>query len=148
MDEKLKENLNKALNSGKDALNNLQGIIKNITKEAMEKSKKEGQDVKASAQNLFKEIINALGVLGKDTKNYLAAALKGVKEGLKESSTPENNLVKALGSSLLDSIKNLGEAGVFVTKETAKNLASLIDDFFKKNKDTDKQEDKNDEQKQ
>ncbi len=135
MDEKLKESLSKALDSGKDAMTNLKAIIKNITKDAMEKSQKEGEDVKTSAQNLFKEIVNALGVLGKDTKNYLAAAMEGVKEGLKESSTQDNNLIKALGSSLLDSLKNLGDAGIYVTKETAKNLSTLIEEYFKKKKD-------------
>jgi len=135
MDEKLKANLEKALNSGKDALDNLRDIIKNITKEVVAKSKTEGEDVKASANNLLKDIINSLGELGKDAAKYLKAAAIGFKEGLKESSTEDNNIVKALGSAMLDSLKNLGEAGIFVTKETAKNLASVIEDFFKKNKD-------------
>lgn len=135
MDQKIKENLEKALNSGKDALDNLREIIKNITKEVLEKSKTEGEDVKTSANKLFTDIFSSLGVLGKDTAKYLKAAAKGIKEGIKESSVEDNNLVKALGDSMLDSLKNLGEAGIYVTKEAAKNIASVIEDLFKKNKD-------------
>ena len=119
---------------------------KKITKEVIEKSKTEGQDVKTSANKLFKDIFNALGELGKDTAKYLKAAAKGIKDGIKDSSVEDNNLIKALGNSMLDSLKNLGEAGIYVTKETAKNLIHVIDDFFKKNKDDSdiKDDDKND----
>ena len=135
MNEKLKEDLKKAAESGKDALVNVKEIIKNITKEVMEKSKDEGKDLKTTAGNLFKEIIKALGLLGKDTFEYLKAAGKGFKEGLKESSTDDNNLVKALGSTMLDSLKHLGGAGLYVTKEGAKSLTTVIENLFKKEKD-------------
>ncbi len=141
MDEKLKESLDKALNSGKDALVNLKEIIKNITKDMAEKSKVEGEDLKNSANNLFKNVVNSLGALGKDSAKYLKAAASGIKEGLKESSNADNNLLKSLGTSMMDSLKNLGDAGIFVTKETAKNLSMLVDDFFKKNKDDVKDDD-------
>ena len=137
MDPKVKENLKKALNSGKDALENLKEITKNITKEVVEKSETQGTDVKNSAGKLFKDIINSLGELGKDTFEYLKAATSGFKEGLKESSTEEKNLVKGLGASIASSLKNLGEAGIHVTKETAKNLSSVIENLFKKNKEED-----------
>lgn len=135
MDDKLKENLEKALNSGKDALYNLKEITKNITKEVMEKSKVQQEDVKKSASKLFKDIVNSLGALGKDTFEYLKAAASGFKEGLKESRTEDNDFVKGLGNALLDSLKNLGEAGVYVTKESAKNLSGIIENLFKKEKD-------------
>lgn len=135
MDEKIKISLEKALNSGKDALVNLKEISKNITKEVLAKSKTQGEDVKKSANKVFQDIINSLGILGKDTYEYLKAAAGGFKEGLKESSTEDNNLVKALGSSVLDSLKNLGDAGIYVTKETAKNLSIVIQGMFDKKKD-------------
>ena len=137
MDPKIKKNLEKAANSGKDALENLKEISKNITKEVLEKSKTQGDDVKKSAAKLFKDIMSALGELGKDTFEYLKAAASGFKEGLKDSSTEDNNLLKGLGSSLMDGLKNIGEAGVYVTKESAKNLSQVIENLFKKNKDKD-----------
>ncbi len=135
MEPKLKENLDKALNSGKDALENLKEITKNITKEVLKKSETQGEDVKKSSGKLFKDIVNALGELGKDTFEYLKAATSGFKDGLKESSTDENNLLKGLQESLGESLKNIGEAGIYVTKETAKNLTNVVENLFKKNKD-------------
>ena len=145
MDKKLKENLNKALNRGKDALENLRKITKKITKEIIKESKDQGEDVKKSAGNFFKEIVNALGELGKDTFEYLKAASIGFKEGLKESSAKDNNLLKELNSAMLDSLKNLGEAGIYVTKETAKNLFSIVENMLKKDKGDDSKDKNNDE---
>lgn len=136
MDEKLKENLEKALNSGKDALVNLKEIMKNITKEMVANTKDESDEVKNNANTLFKDVVGNLKSLGKGSFEYLKAATKGINEGLKESGKADNNLLKGLGSSMLDSIKNLGSAGAFVTKETAKNLGSVIENLFKKDKDS------------
>lgn len=136
MDEKLKADLEKALNSGKDALVNLKEIMKNVTKEMVANTKTEGDEVKNNATTLFKEVVGNLKTLGKGSFEYLKAATKGINEGLKESGKADNNLLKALGGSMLDSVKHLGSAGAFVTKETAKNLGSVIENLFKKGKDS------------
>ena len=132
MDQKIKESLEKALDSGKDALENLKIITKNITKEVMEESKEEGKDLKETAGVLFKEILKALGELGKSSLEYVKAAGRGFKEGLKESSVDDNNLVKALGASSLESLQHLGAAGIYVTKETAKSIYSALEGILKK----------------
>ena len=36
---------------------------------------------------------------------------------------------------MLDSLKNLGVAGIFVTKESAKSLSTVIENLFNKSKE-------------
>lgn len=135
MDEKLKEKLNDALKNGKATVADIGEIVKNITKEVIAKSKTEGADLKKTAGELFKEIINTLGELGKGSFELLKAAGNGFMEGLKESGKDENNLLKHAGKSILDGLKSLGGAGLYVTKETAKNLKETADSMIKKAKE-------------
>lgn len=135
MDEKLKEKLEDALKNGKATIADIGEIVKNITKEVVAKSKAEGSDLKKTAGELFKEIINTLGELGKGSFELLKAAGSGFMEGLKESGKEENNLLKHAGKSILDGLKSLGGAGLYVTKETAKNLKETADSMIKKAKE-------------
>jgi len=135
MDEKLKEKLEDALKNGKATIADIGEIVKNITKEVVAKSKAEGVDLKKTAGELFKEIINMLGELGKGSFEFLKAAGNGFMEGLKESGKDENNLIKHAGKSILDGLKSLGGAGLYVTKETAKNLKETADSMIKKAKE-------------
>ena len=43
-------------------------------------------------------------------------------------------LIKATYSSVFESLKNLGQAGIYVTRETAKNLSIALENVFKKHK--------------
>ena len=52
---------------------------------------------------------------------------------------------KEVNSAMLDSLKNLGEAGIYVTKETAKNLFSIVENMLKKDKGDDSKDKNNDE---
>jgi hypothetical protein len=126
----IKENLEKALDSGKDVLENVKEITKVVTKEIMENSRDQGEDLKTTAGDVLKETFNSLGELGKSSLEYLKAAGAGFMMGLKESGTEDHNLIKATYSSLLDGMKHLGKAGIYVSKETAKNLSVAVESLF------------------
>ncbi|HOF00236.1 MAG TPA: hypothetical protein PK385_03565 [Spirochaetota bacterium] len=135
MDEKLKEKLEDALKSGKATIADIGEIVKNITREVVAKSKAEGADLKKTVGELFKEIINMLGEVGKGSFEFLKAAGAGFMEGLKESGKEENNLIKHAGQSILNGLKSLGGAGLYVTRETAKNLKETADSMIQKAKE-------------
>lgn len=137
MDEKLKEKLDSALNSGKIALDDIQSVIKNITKEVMEKSKGSGEDLKATSSELFKEIMNSLSAVGKGTTAFVKAASEGFVDGIKESTNGDKNLLQDAGKAIGESLKALTDAGIYVTHETAKNLSSVIENLFKKKENKD-----------
>ena len=137
MDEKLKQEVDNALKNGKVALEDIQGIIKKVTKEVMEKSKSQGEDLKVTSGELFKEIITQLGKFGKSSFEFIKAASQGFMDGIKESNTGDKNLVKDASSAAGESLKSFANAGLYVTKETVKNVASLIEGFFKKEKGPD-----------
>ncbi len=139
MDDKLKQKLDDALKNGKLALDDIQGIIKNITKDVMEKSKDSGEDLKITSSELFKEIVNSLSKVGKGTFEFLKAASDGFVEGVKASTNGDKNLVQDAGKSLGESLKALTDAGIYVTQETAKNIGSILENLFKK-KDEPKEE--------
>jgi hypothetical protein len=132
MDDKLKQEIDSALKNGKVALEDIQGIIKNITKEVMEKSKSQGDDLKVVSGDLFKEVVNQLGKFGKSSFEFIKAASQGFMEGIKESNTGDKNLMKDASTAVGDSLKSFANAGMYVTKETVKNISSLIEGFFKK----------------
>jgi hypothetical protein len=135
MDDKLKQEIDSALKSGKVALEDIQGIIKNITKEVMVKSKTQGDDLKVTSGDLFKEIVNQLGKFGKSSFEFIKAASQGFMEGVKESNTGDKNLIKDASGAVGESLKSFANAGLYVTKETVKNISSLIDGLFKKSPD-------------
>ncbi|OHD11285.1 MAG: hypothetical protein A2086_12855 [Spirochaetes bacterium GWD1_27_9] len=142
MDQNLKEKLDKALNSGKVALEDVQTIVKNITKEVVEKSKAQGDDLKTTTGDFFKEVINSLSKVGKGGVEFIKAAGEGFKEGVKESTDGDKNLIKETGEALGEGLKSLAEVGIYVTHETVKNLSSVIENLFKT--EDDKKDDKND----
>jgi ElaB/YqjD/DUF883 family membrane-anchored ribosome-binding protein len=138
MDEKLKEKIDNALKNGKVAIEDIQGIVKNITKEVMEKSKTQGEDLKQTSGELYKEIVDRMGKLGKSSYEFIKAASQGFMDGIKESNTDEKNLLKDTSQAIKESLKSFADAGVYVTKETAKNISAVIEGLFKKDSDQDK----------
>lgn len=127
MDENLKTKLREAMESSKDAVEDMKLIIKNITKEIALQSKENGEDLQKTAQELFEEIAVNLKSLGKNSVDFLKAAFNGVMEGIKESVEGENNLAASLFGSLNRALQHLGEAGIYVAKESLKSLQTLIE---------------------
>lgn len=135
MDDKIKEKLEAAANSGKDAVENLKHVVKNITKDVVEKSKNNESDLKENSEQLLKELLMTLKSLGKDSIELIKAATSGVIEGVKESANKDNNFVGSFFSALGSSLKSLGEAGVYVTTESAKSLYSMVNNEISKHKE-------------
>lgn len=127
MDENIKEKLRDAMESGKDAVGEMKEVIRNIAKEIGNKSHEEGKDVQNAAAELFTEIGTNLKNLGKSSAEYVQAAFSGALDGLKESAGSDNNHFKSFFNSLGHSVKSLGEAGYFVSKESFKSIKSFFD---------------------
>jgi hypothetical protein len=132
MDEKLKQEVSNALKSGKIALEDIQGIIKNVTKKVMEQSKTQGTDLKQTSGELFNEIVSQLGNFGKSSYEFIKAASQGFMDGVKDSKTGDKNLINDASQAIGESLKSFANAGMYVTKETVKNIGTLIDGLFKK----------------
>jgi len=132
MDDQLKEKLTNALNNGKAAAGSIEEIVKNITKEVMEKSKTQGEDLKVSSKELFHEIMKNMEKVGKNSVEFMKAASSGFMEGLKVSQTGEKNLVKDAADAIGESVKSLAGAGLYVTKDTVANVKSAFDHIFNK----------------
>lgn len=131
----IKDKLEEALTNGKDVVENVKEISKNVTKEILENSKEEGDDLKRIAGDVLKESINSLGELGKGTFEYLKAVGSGFIAGIKESSTKDNHLVQSAFGSIFEGLKQLTTAGIYVTKETAKNISGALEKSYKKHKE-------------
>lgn len=143
MDDKLKAKLKEAMNSGVEAVDDMKLIIKNITKEIAVKSKDEGEDLHKTAQELYDEIVVNLKSLGKNSVEFMQACFSGLTEGMKESVKGERNLPLSIGNSLGNALKQLGEAGVYVSKESWNSIKSLVKNSSKKNDNTDEHDDEN-----
>ncbi|MCP4133985.1 MAG: hypothetical protein GY754_23645 [bacterium] len=111
----------------------LKDVVKNVTKVVADNSREQGQNLKDTSGEFFKGILGGLKNVGSDSVELVKAASSGFVEGIKESDQDEN-ATKSLFTSLGSSIKNLGEAGVHVSAETAKTVVNTINDLVSTDK--------------